>query len=448
MSEERGRSHWASRSVPIWVVAIALALPWMGDGAFLTDRARRSDAHRVARTDKRIERRRSRARRPVRAEPVARERIDLSAYRGLGSWIDIYNEWPWDHPQAAINSLHRRGVKTIFLQTSNYGAGEPIFRPLQAEKFIHAAHRKDMKVVAWYVPSFAHPKVDRKRSLAPVRFKTSRGHRFDSFGMDIEATVVDRVTLRNKRFLKLSKWLRWKIGDGYPLGAITPDPVTGLYWPRFPYERTRRLYDVFVPMGYFSFRVSGYRDVKRYTSKGIRTIRRETHDPKVPIHWIGGIAGETKHYEVKGFVRALKGHKAIGGSYYDFSITTPEEWSELQVIAGRKPPTRGSKNKHEPKRADKKHNDRDKKHKKKRDKKHKDKAKKKHKKAKRKDGKKWKSGKHDKRTSHRRGKKANRRKDAKKRELSKKKRRSRNEEIADGNEAATFEPRLLWPALL
>jgi hypothetical protein len=347
VTEQQRRSDWARRSVPIWIVAIVLALPLFGETILRSGTRGDAETSDVAGTDV-SKRRRPRVRHPVQAEPVAREKTDLSAYRGLGSWIDIYNHWPWDHPAAAVNVLKRKGVKTIFLQTSNWGADDPIYRPGATAKLLHAAHRKNMKVVAWYVPSFAHEKYDRKRSLAPIRFKTSRGHKFDSFGMDIESTVVDSIKLRNKRFLNLSKWLRSKIGDDYPLGAITPDPVTGLYWPDFPYKATRRLYDVFVPMGYFSFRVSGYRDVKRYTAAGIRTIRRETEDPKVPVHWIGGIAGETEHYEVKGFVRALKGHKAIGGSYYDFIITTPEEWSELGVLAGREPPARKGPKKDEP----------------------------------------------------------------------------------------------------
>jgi hypothetical protein len=353
MAEEQRGSDWAGRSVPIWIVALVIALPLFGDVMLNSNKSDVDAPGRVARADVR-ERRKPRVRRPVRAVPVARGKTDLSAYRGLGSWIDIYNNWPWDHPAAAVNVLKRKGVKTIFLQTSNWGADDPIYRPGATAKLLHAAHRKNMKVVAWYVPSFAHEKYDRRRSLAPIRFKTSKGHRFDSFGMDIESTVVDRIKLRNKRFLNLSKWLRSKIGDEYPLGAITPDPVTGLYWPDFPYKATRRLYDVFVPMGYFSFRVSGYRDVKKYTAAGIRTIRRETEDPKVPVHWIGGIAGETEHYEVKGFVRALKGHNALGGSYYDFIITTPEEWSELGVLAGREPPARKGPKKDEPERKPKK----------------------------------------------------------------------------------------------
>ena len=255
----------------------------------------------------------------------------LGAYRDLGSWIDIYDAWPWAHPTLAVRKLHERGVRTIFLQTSNYGAEDPIFRPRRTTRFLRSAHSRGMKVVAWSVPSFDRPQKDYHRARAAILFK-GRGHRFDSFGLDIEATVVGNIWRRNQRLLDLSKRLRALVGPDYPLGAITPDPVKSLYWPNFPYQRLNRLYDVFVPMGYFSFRADGYKDVKRYTVASIRTIRRESKDPSVPIHLIGGIGGETEGPEVKGFVRAVRGHDVLGASYYDFAVTSELEWEQLETI--------------------------------------------------------------------------------------------------------------------
>lgn len=263
---------------------------------------------------------------------------DLSAYESLGSWIDIYDEWPWDHPSRAVHELDDRGVRTVFLQTSNWGAKTKIFRPQQTKKFLKAAHRRDMKVVSWYVPSFAKRKEDFKRSKAAALFNRG-GERFDSFGLDIESTVVGDIALRNRRLIDLSKRLRRLVGPDYTLGAITPDPVKALYWPDFPYERVSKLYDVFVPMGYFSFRTDGYRGVKKYTVAGIRNIRRESGDPDVPIHLIGGIGGETKVPEVKAFVRAVKGNDVLGGSYYDMTVTSDQEWQHLETIADEPSPT-------------------------------------------------------------------------------------------------------------
>src|SRR5687767_2596488 len=35
----------------------------------------------------------------------------LRAYRDLGSWIDIYDAWPWAHPTLAVRKLDERGVQ-------------------------------------------------------------------------------------------------------------------------------------------------------------------------------------------------------------------------------------------------------------------------------------------------------------------------------------------------
>lgn len=311
-----------SRFAPIVVVVVLLLL-----GALVPAHIESRPARWGARNERRAEGRAKQA--GVRF--ASNGSVDLSSYRDLGSWIDIYDAWPWAHPTLAVRKLHERGARTIFLQTSNYGAKDPIFRPRQTSRFLKAAHARGMKVVAWTVPSFANPQKDYHRARAAILFK-GRGQRFDSFGLDIEAAIVDNIWRRNRRLLDLSKELRNLVGPDYPLGAITPDPVKSLYWPNFPYQRVDRLYDVFVPMGYFSFRANGYKDVKRYTEQSIRVIRRESENPKVAIHLIGGIGGETEVPEVKGFIRAVIGHDVLGASYYDFAVTSEHEWEQLETI--------------------------------------------------------------------------------------------------------------------
>lgn len=321
-----------SRFAPVFAVVIVLLIGALAPGHVAT-RARKSKAsssagHRAGKDKKETD-----ARFQLASNPGP---SGLGAYRDLGSWIDIYDAWPWAHPTLAVRKLHERGVRTIFLQTSNYGAKDPIFRARQIGRFLKAAHQRDMKVVAWTVPSFANPQKDYHRARAAILFK-AKGHRFDSFGLDIEAAIVDNIWRRNKRLLNLSKQLRELVGPDYSLGAITPDPVKSLYWPDFPYKRVNNLYDVFVPMGYFSFRADGYKDVKRYTEKSIRVIRRESENPKVPIHLIGGIGGETEVPEVKGFVRAVRGNNVLGASYYDFAVTSEQEWKQLETIVDDRP---------------------------------------------------------------------------------------------------------------
>ncbi len=260
---------------------------------------------------------------------------DLEAYEGLGSWVDWIDNGPWAFPFSTLRSMKKRGVQTLFVQTSTYGLKETLLDRAALTVFIEEGHRLGMKIVAWYVPSFAHRELDLKKSLAAVNFTTPTGDRFDSFALDIEATTVKDITTRNQRLLWLSREIREAAGPDYPLGAVIPDPVGSRYWPNFPYKEVAKSYDVFVPMGYFTFRARGYRNVAAYTAANIRMIRRAVGDPNMPVHAIGGIAGDTGPNDVRGFVDALRRNRALGGSFYDFPITTNAEWKALSQLTRR-----------------------------------------------------------------------------------------------------------------
>ena len=269
-----------------------------------------------------------------------RRRVDLVAYEDLGSWIDLFNHGPWRDPVRTVRRMHKRGVRTIYLQTATYGSPAAIVYPKKVGAFIRQAHERDMKVVAWSVPSFAHEKKDFWRARAAIKYRTRTGDGFDSFGLDIEATHVRAIWKRNRRLMILAKKLRAVAGPRYPLGAITPDPAHNLYWPNFPYRRVARVFDVIVPMGYWTFQAQGYKRVKSYTAANIAVIRRETGDRKVPIHVIGGIADDVGVPGARGFVRAIKEKRVLGGSLYDFPITSRRTWSELSSLRSRRGPAR------------------------------------------------------------------------------------------------------------
>lgn len=269
-------------------------------------------------------------------EPVkAPGPVDLSAYEGLASWVDIFNEKPWDNPSGAVKKMAKRGAEAIFLQTSTYGQGGGIYDEAAVDEFLYHAHKRGMKVIAWYVPSFDQQDVDFRRIKRAIRYRSPGGHRFDSFALDIEATNVGDISLRNKRLIKLSNRIRREAGSSYPLGAITPDPIASLYWPEFPYKEMADRYDVFVPMGYFTFRADGYKEVKEYTTANIKKIRQETGSPEVPIHFIGGIADDAEPAELKGFVKAAREKEVMGASLYDYPITSRRSWYELRALNDR-----------------------------------------------------------------------------------------------------------------
>ncbi|TMK63559.1 MAG: hypothetical protein E6G52_07625 [Actinobacteria bacterium] len=262
-------------------------------------------------------------------------RASLDVYRGLGTWIDIYDV-AWRHPGTAIRRMRARGVETLYLETSNFSRGRMMVFPDGLRRFLDAAHRNGISVVAWYLPGLRDLALDVHRSLGAIRYRTPLGNAFDSFALDIESDAVARPVHRTRRLLSLSARLRAAVDPGYALGAIIPSPrrlqADVLYWPHFPYQRLADVYDVFLPMTYFTFRVSGRFGARWYTAGNIDIIRQQTGDWSVPIHVIGGIGGDATEAETAGFVDAVRGRRAIGGSYYTFPITRPGDWSKLERL--------------------------------------------------------------------------------------------------------------------
>jgi len=257
-----------------------------------------------------------------------------SAYAGLGTWLDIYATPSWANPQREVAAMARYGVRTLYLQTGNYEQSVDLVRPQALGRFIDAAHAAGMRVVAWYLPSFLYPAQDARRALAAIRFRSAKGERFDSFALDIEASLVRGVPLRSKRLLQISGRLRRAVGRSYPLGAIIPSPV-GIrrhpdYWPHFPYRSLAHYYNVFLPMAYATDRhIRGVRATRAYDVADIAIVRMRTGEPHVPIHLIGGLANAMGAKEIAGFMGAVGDCEPLGYSLYAFSVTRPSSWEAL-----------------------------------------------------------------------------------------------------------------------
>ena len=260
----------------------------------------------------------------------------IVAYRGLGTWVDMYDARAWDDPAAAIADMQGHGVRTLFLETSNYGWPSALNRPDAMSALIEAAHARGLRVVAWYLPGFKDPSKDYKRSLAAIDYRSAAGQKFDSFSLDIEASIVKDVDVRSSRLRALSRRIRAAVGASYPLGACIPSPagmaMHASYWPRFPYKALAGVYDVFVPMGYYTYHGDGYAHAYGETRDNIRIIREETGRPGVPIHVIAGDAAKSSGGETTGYVRALRENGAVGGSMYDWATTSDANWRALANV--------------------------------------------------------------------------------------------------------------------
>jgi hypothetical protein len=268
--------------------------------------------------------------------PAAPAQPTLDAYRGLGSWVDIYDDRAWKDPSAAVADMAKHGVRTLYIETSNSRSSFVLKDSSALETFIRESHSHGMLVVAWYLPDMTSPSTDYSRIVQAIRFRTSDGQKFDSFALDIESDAVKSESTRNKALASLSTKIRGLVGDSYVLGAIIPSP-TGLakksgYWDTFPYEMVAKKYDVFVPMGYYTYHGHGASLAYSDTMSNVRILRAQKGCLKTPIHMIGGIAQNSSTSEVQSFVRGVVESRCIGGSLYSWPGTTSAHWQKLKAI--------------------------------------------------------------------------------------------------------------------
>jgi len=271
---------------------------------------------------------------------------DVDAFRGLGTWVDVYDYVPelqteGDPPDVKVDSIDDMaalGIRTLYLQAAQDDdriAGATVDRKLLG-KWLERAHDHDIDVVAWYLPKLDDVKDDLRRIKALRNFR-SGGQRFDGIALDIEYTqaVPDPAT-RSQALARVTRRARDAVDDR-PLGAIVLEPllleeVNPDYWPGFPWKKIRDDFDVWLPMSYWTNRdeASGYRDGFAYTKENIRRVRKRVGDADAPVHAIGGIADTAETADYIGFIKAAERRDAIGHSIYDFDTTTSAVWTRLR----------------------------------------------------------------------------------------------------------------------
>lgn len=315
------------------VVIAALAVVILASLA-LVDRADRRQGAALGRAPARL----------VESEPAPRS---VAAYEGLGTWVDVYDYAPTYQSgggppplaPSSVDDMAAAGVQTLFIQAARNDERAPdgVVDPGVLAQFVVRAHRHDMRVVGWYLPRFADLDLDLRRLSAIADFNVL-GHRFDGLAVDIEFTGdVPDHTLRNQRLIELSGRLREQSGEDV-LGAIVPPAVqlevvnAGL-WPAFPYEELGGIYEVWLPMNYWTFRRqdSGYRDGYHYSYESIERLRVNLGDPDAFVHPIGGIGDEMTGEELDGFLRSLADTAALGGSVYDWRTTGTDARQRLDT---------------------------------------------------------------------------------------------------------------------
>jgi hypothetical protein len=269
--------------------------------------------------------------------PAASAAPSVSAYRGLGTWIDIYPPLsPWTQPKQTVAIAASHGVKTLYVETSNYHTAPAIRYPVRLGQLIDLAHARGIKVVGWYLPALFHIGSDLQRIKAAVAFRSPSGGALDSVAVDIESGAVTDPALRSARLLQLGQWLRAAVGPDYPLGAIIPSPrgmqLHPRYWPGFPYASLDQSFDVVLPMDYATYHQHTPAGVVTYTRTSLRILAHRLTDPDLPIHEIGGLGPDSSTWLTFAMVKTALEQGVIGASLYDYPTTSAGSWWALEHV--------------------------------------------------------------------------------------------------------------------
>lgn len=274
---------------------------------------------------------------------------DIGVYRGLGAWVDLYDIGQADSikPEAILDELARRGVRTLYLQTGRWTSTTDIAEPEKIGTFLDLSHARGLKVVGWYLPGFGDIDRDLRRSLAVLEFASPSGQRFDGFAPDIEDRVGvsdDRIRF-NHGIIEYSERLRAAVPPGTVIGAIVPDAKNNErareYWAGFPWPEIGRSYDAVLPMAYWSvIKKESCRNVQMDAASYVREVIDKTQSlmaTGTPMHPIAGIADCSTLPEIAAYVNTVRETGAIGGSLYDFVTNNSHPardalWAELSRL--------------------------------------------------------------------------------------------------------------------
>ena len=70
---------------------------------------------------------------------------------------------------------------------------------------------------------------------------------------------------------------------------VVTDVINPNFWPEFPWSDLENLYDVWLPMNYWSFRTEEHADPNYYNSENIKLLRKNLKNRDILVHPIGGV---------------------------------------------------------------------------------------------------------------------------------------------------------------
>jgi hypothetical protein len=257
-------------------------------------------------------------------------------FKGLGTWLDVYDTKLYRTPNLVASRLAARGVATAWIETANDRSKTDVVEAAGLARLVDALHARGIRVVGWYLPGHDNAGRDIRRARALLSFRTPQGGAFDGVALDIETLRVKDVAKRTARMLALLATLRSE-GAGMPVAAITYPPRAFerhlSWWPGFPWAQIASQVDALVPMLYTGGGFEGYDATYGYVARSLRLLRAAV-GTGVPVHAAGGVANRMSAEELKAFTDAVLDDGTVTGwSLYDLQTSTPTGWAAMARLS-------------------------------------------------------------------------------------------------------------------
>ncbi len=231
----------------------------------------------------------------------------------------------WNYPaepDAYCLKLYASGIRNIFIQTSRSNT-DAVCNPAGLSRLLSAAHRYQMRVIAWSFDELTNPNADADKVIAAANFRGDQGDKVDAVAANMEKD------LNAEKIKQFCGRVRQSLGSSYPLIAVVYSPlnhaapVASTPWPVLA-----DCFSVLAVMSYWHSRYTN-NEAYQYTLSSIKRIRVLTGKADVDIHVIGDGMG-TDSRSINQFLLACKAGAATSASLYPNQKVTAEQ---LSVIA-------------------------------------------------------------------------------------------------------------------
>jgi hypothetical protein len=272
------------------------------------------------------------------SEALPRHRDDsrVAYIRGKGMWLPI-PLLEMASPDAVVAAAHGLGLSHIYLEAGDSASG--FYGQKQAERFLSAAHRSGIRVVAWVLTSLDDLPTDLRLCEQIARYRAASGDSFDGIAPDVEFNMnPDDVRA-------FSEILRADLGDQalivaviYPVGTIIAQkhPIAGIL---------SRSVDALAPMTYWHDEKRDFdaSEIDDFISGAVADVHNAVGDATYPVEIIGqsydafSRNGAGRNSPTGDEVAAALGAARDGGasavSLFQWGTTTPSEWDALRNLA-------------------------------------------------------------------------------------------------------------------